>query len=246
MTIRQTKKLLVTLNVIVTVSAVGIIILNCLCGKSIFTKKMPFTNEEAYDMLAIFFKCFENAVIASREYALRYPFRVHYSREVFQRLSRRLRQTGQVQPVPSVRRHRRVRTEDNIINVLAFDFPGLLENALLETRRNMWLQHDGCPAHYSRIVQDFMNQQFPTRWIGRGSLFPWPPRSPDLTCMDFYLWGRINNLVYKTQLTTREDMIGRIENAVNSISRAKIEATVFSIRSQLIHCIQNDGRQFEQ
>lgn len=352
---------------------------------------MPFTNEQAYDMLRCFFQCFENSAVASREYALRYPFRRHHSRLVFQRLARRLRESGRVQPILSRRRSRRVRTEDNIINVLAcvyadphlsirdisrdldisygsvqkiladyhmhpyhvvlhqalseadfdhrlnycywlrdmmrenrnilseilwtdeasfgnngrvnlhnmhywsdvnphwmrevdrqhrwsvnvwcgiidgmiigphifegnlnsqmylnfltFDLPGLLEDVCLETRRNMWFQHDGCPAHYSRIIQDFLNERFPNRWVGRGSLFPWPARSPDLTCLDFYLWGRVKDLVYKIRPTTPEDMIVRIRNAINSISKAEIQTAVFSTRRRLIHCVEMHGRHFEQ
>ena len=94
-------------------------------------------------------------------------------------------------------------------------------------------------------MQDFLNRHFPNRWIGRGSLFFWPPRSPDLTCLDFYLWGRIKDLVYKTRPTTREDMIVRIQNAINIIPRAEIEAAVNSTQKRLDQCIQNNGQHFE-
>ena len=57
---------------------------------------MPFTNEEAFDMLRIYFQCFENAAIAFRQYALRYPLRRRHSRMVFCRLALRLRQHGQL------------------------------------------------------------------------------------------------------------------------------------------------------
>ena len=73
-------------------------------------------------------------------------------------------------------------------NFLVNELPLLLEDIDLETRQTMFLQHDGCPAHYSEIVRNFLDEAFPDRWIGRGSLFPWPARSPDLTCLDFYLW----------------------------------------------------------
>lgn len=80
---------------------------------------MPFTNAEAYDMLRIYFQCFENAVIASRQYGMQFPERRHFSREVFSRLARRLRETGNVQPIQAPVRVRTTRTEENIINVLA-------------------------------------------------------------------------------------------------------------------------------
>lgn len=81
---------------------------------------MAYTNAEAYDMLAVYFQCFENAPLAEREYAGRYPERRLHSRNVFRRLAIRLRQTGSVRPIPVPIRRRPVRNEDNIINVLAY------------------------------------------------------------------------------------------------------------------------------
>ncbi|ENN73485.1 hypothetical protein YQE_09910, partial [Dendroctonus ponderosae] len=77
---------------------------------------------------------------------------------------------------------------DNYVSFLTNELNGLLENVPLETRRTMWFQQDGCPAHYSRNVRDHLDRTFSNRWIGRASLFPWPARSPDLTLSDFYLW----------------------------------------------------------
>uniref|UniRef100_A0AC35U137 Transposable element Tc3 transposase n=1 Tax=Rhabditophanes sp. KR3021 TaxID=114890 RepID=A0AC35U137_9BILA len=42
-------------------------------------------------------------------------------------------------------------------------------------------QQDGAPPHFANIVKNFLNSQFPGKWIGRGSQTPWPSRSPDLT-----------------------------------------------------------------
>lgn len=65
---------------------------------------------------------------------------------------------------------------ENYLNFLRNNLPVLLEDVPLETRRTMFLQHDGCPAHFAVNVRRFLDQAFPDRWIGRGSLFPWPPR----------------------------------------------------------------------
>ena len=35
------------------------------------------------------------------------------------------------------------------------------------------------------------------RWIGRGGTINWPPRSPDLTPLDFCLWGLMKSEVYR-------------------------------------------------
>lgn len=81
---------------------------------------MAYTNDEAYDMLAVYFECFQNAAIAERECAVRYPERRHYGRRLFRRMAIRLRQTGCVRPTSGSIRRRPVRNEDNTINVLAY------------------------------------------------------------------------------------------------------------------------------
>ncbi|ERL96003.1 hypothetical protein D910_00787 [Dendroctonus ponderosae] len=52
----------------------------------------------------------------------------------------------------------------------------------------MWLQLDGAPPHYYCEVWQFLNADFQNRWIGRNGFENWPPRSPDLTPLDFFLW----------------------------------------------------------
>lgn len=80
---------------------------------------MPISNAEAFDMLAVYFECFQNAAIASRVYAEKYPDRHHYDRRVFTRIAKRLQETGSVHRHPHNRR-RISRSEANIINVLAY------------------------------------------------------------------------------------------------------------------------------
>jgi hypothetical protein len=43
--------------------------------------------------------------------------------------------------------------------------------------------------HSQKEVTDFLNLKFPEKWIGRGGPFTWPPLSPDLTPIDFFLLG---------------------------------------------------------
>ena len=63
------------------------------------------------------------------------------------------------------------------------------ERSTAELRQVMY-QHDGCPAHNAIVAINALNQQFPNRWIGRGSpVQRFPARSPDLTHLDFCLWG---------------------------------------------------------
>ncbi|KAL4713619.1 hypothetical protein ACJJTC_017660 [Scirpophaga incertulas] len=39
----------------------------------------------------------------------------------------------------------------------------------------MWYQNDGCPAHFASPVREYLNQEYPERWIGRHGPILWPP-----------------------------------------------------------------------
>ena len=91
------------------------------------------------------------------------------------------------------------------LHFLQNEFEDMLDNLNLHTRRNLqWYQHDGAPPHNFQLVRNYLNEIFPNRWIGRNAPILWPPRSPDLSVLDFFLWGAVKtqglqrNLCYKT------------------------------------------------
>ena len=57
-------------------------------------------------------------------------------------------------------------------------------------------QKDGAPSHWGLEIRQFLNETFPNRWIGRDGSIPWPPDSPDITSLDFFLWGYVKDIVY--------------------------------------------------
>lgn len=59
----------------------------------------------------------------------------------------------------------------------------------LADHRHLWYQLDGAPPHSVTSSRERLTQMFGEQWIGRFGPVRWPPRSPDLTPMDFFLWG---------------------------------------------------------
>ena len=59
------------------------------------------------------------------------------------------------------------------------------------------------------------------------------PRSPDLTPLDFYLWGTLNNTVYATKPQTLEELGDQIEHDINDIPLATIQTVCRSVGSVL-------------
>jgi hypothetical protein len=53
--------------------------------------------------------------------------------------------------------------------------------------------------------------------LERAGPVAWPPRSPDLTTMDFFLWGHIKALIYILPVDSEEDLIAHIVEAAATI-----------------------------
>ena len=69
----------------------------------------------------------------------------------------------------------------------------------LKTRkfyRSAILMQDGATPHTALSTRTFLNDHFRNRVIGKHFDWPWPPRSPDLTPADFYLWPVIKRNMY--------------------------------------------------
>ena len=64
----------------------------------------------------------------------------------------------------------------------------------------------------------------PQRWIGRTgpkdlALHYWPPRSPDMTPCDFFLWGYVKERVYVPPLPADlDELTNSTTAAVNSVT----------------------------
>ncbi|GBM07586.1 hypothetical protein AVEN_230023-1 [Araneus ventricosus] len=72
--------------------------------------------------------------------------------------------------------------------------------------RNVWFQHDGAPSHKTSSVKQYLVVEFGEQIIGYGGFQEWPPRSPDLTPMDFFLWGNLKQQVYAARPPTLQDL----------------------------------------
>jgi hypothetical protein len=62
-----------------------------------------------------------------------------------------------------------------------------------DVHKDFIFEQDGAPPHFHRNVT-FLDETFPGRWVGRGGPTAWPPRSPDLTPLDFFALGLLRTL----------------------------------------------------
>ncbi|KAJ8934422.1 hypothetical protein NQ318_015450 [Aromia moschata] len=101
-----------------------------------------------------------------------------------------------------------------------------------------------CRRQYFKKVN--FNSEFNEHWIGRDGPILWPPRSPDLTILDFYLWGRLKQIVYREPLENDEEQLKtRIQNAVKSLSIEEIRNSFNEFRARIEICAVKGGTLFE-
>ena len=110
----------------------------------------------------------------------------------------------------------------------------------LTKRLRMVFQNDGTPAHYNRLVTHRLHLTFPERWIGRGGDVQWPPGSPELTPLDFCLWGWMKGEVYKENSNTREELVARIV-LIKQERQGDVSTATRTIAKRVEKCIEVDG-----
>jgi hypothetical protein len=99
------------------------------------------------------------------------------------------------------------------LTVTGVRYRDMIENCLrpvVENRPEMWFQQDGATAHTARATMDLLRQLFGELIISRNSQINWPPRSPDLSAPDYFLWGYLKERMYVNKPRTLEQLRAEI------------------------------------
>jgi len=104
--------------------------------------------------------------------------------------------------------------------------PQLLKDVNLATRQRLWMQQDGASPHYARVICEIFLIGCSNCWIGR-DFVSWPPRSPDLTPLDFF-WGlfekyRVSRTAYNSWRyeNANKNTHGNCLNNITNVAAAK-------------------------
>lgn len=109
--------------------------------------------------------------------------------------------------------------------------------------KRLIFQQDGAPAHYALDVRNWLDNKFPGKWIGRDGPYEWPARSPDLAPCDFFLWGYLKSLVYRTRPATIAELRARIIHCCGEIPIEFLERACHATRKRFEECIALEGHQ---
>lgn len=138
-------------------------------------------------------------------------------------------------------------TGERYLQLIESSLEEQLESVPLNYLSELYFQHDGAPAHYQRDVRTYLSDRYGERWIGRGGPVPWPARSPDLTPLDFFLWGEIKRLVYKEESESRDELKIKIVSAFDVVKSRTLVLRSLKVnhRRRAELCVQLGGEHFE-
>ncbi|GFV28182.1 uncharacterized protein TNCV_678701 [Trichonephila clavipes] len=83
--------------------------------------------------------------------------------------------------------------------------------------QELWFQQDGATCHTARATIDLLKDTFGDRLILRFGPVNWPPRSCDLTPLDYFLWGYVKSLVYADKPQTLDHLEDTIRRVIADI-----------------------------
>ncbi|GFU40545.1 transposable element Tc3 transposase [Trichonephila clavipes] len=83
--------------------------------------------------------------------------------------------------------------------------------------QELWFQQDGATCHTARATIDLLKDTFGDRLISRFGPVNWPPRSCDLTRLDYFLWGYVKSLVYVDKSQTLDHLEDNIRRVIADI-----------------------------
>ena len=105
-----------------------------------------------------------------------------------------------------------------------------------------YFQQDGATAHRAKVVTSWLSDKFKDRLIDSKL---WPPRSPDLTPYDFWLWGYLKSRVYNPIPSNLDELKRNIEREIKKINETDLEAVFFEFEKRCVSVLDLKGGHVE-
>ncbi|GFW63642.1 transposable element Tc3 transposase [Trichonephila clavipes] len=92
--------------------------------------------------------------------------------------------------------------------------------------QELWFQQDEATCHTARATIDLLKDTFGDRLISRFGPVNWPPRSCNLTPLDYFLWGYVKSLVYADKPQTLDHLEDNIRRVIADIRPEMLEKVI--------------------
>ncbi|GFX64270.1 DUF4817 domain-containing protein [Trichonephila clavipes] len=107
--------------------------------------------------------------------------------------------------------------------------------------QKLWFQQDGATCHTARATIDLLKDTFGDRLISRFGPVNWPPRSCDLTPLDYFLWAYVKSLVYADNPQTLDHLEDNIRRVIADIRPQILEKVIENWTSRLDYIRPSHG-----
>ena len=111
---------------------------------------------------------------------------------------------------------------------------------------DFYFQQDGTPLHYHHDVTSFLNERLLNRWIGQKGFVEYPPRSPYLTPLDYFLCRYLKDKVYALKPTAIAELRATIERECMQITDRNYFMMCATPSLRVRRCLDQNGYQFEK
>ena len=89
---------------------------------------------------------------------------------------------------------------------------------------------------------NLLREMFPGRLVSKYGDVDWPPRSPDLTAPDFFLWGYLKGKVYANQPKTLRALKTNIRREIAAITTEMLEEVMENAQKRAQLCLKEKGK----
>ena len=95
-------------------------------------------------------------------------------------------------------------------------------------------------------MRQYLDRKFGDNWIGRGGPEASPPRLPDLSALDFFLWGHVKDEVYSVPIESLNHFKSPIRQAIRRIDPSVLAKVWKNTKVRLNHVVRQGGGHIEQ
>ena len=101
---------------------------------------------------------------------------------------------------------------------------------------------DGAKSDTAKSTVEYLNSHVPE--FTKPDL--WPPNSPKLNPMDYYVWSRLESMVYTSKVTDVVQLKERIIDCWKENPQEEINKAIDAFRTRLLKVIKMNGEHTEQ
>ena len=78
-------------------------------------------------------------------------------------------------------------------------------------------------CHTARVTLDLLPGKFGEHFLSRSAMVNWPPRSYDLTPLDYFLWGYVKAHVHTDKSASIDALADNMEAFIRELSAEMLE-----------------------